>query len=432
MGMAASTTFGRRLKELRVRQGLTQQALAHPHYTHAYVSSLEAGRRHPSQDALDHFAGKLDVDPDELLTGRPAGLTPSLELQLHEARIAASAGQLAEADGAFIRIAAEAERFDLVHVRARAEYGRGVVCEHNGRINEALAHYEKTQELLKEHPDVARTDAIVGQARCAQDLGDVRYAIYLLESHLDSLARTGLEDPTSKMIVYATMVLPYMKLGILRKAGECAERALELIPRVIDPAKLASMHVNVARVLLAQRNYVDATASLRRAEDLFRQLDLQVELGIAHLAVGYVLKRDGKSDAAKAELRRAIAIFTTTRSKVNEANATNELAGILREEGEIAEARSLLMQSIDLLKNEDDVSELAQAHRELALCALDADPGQVEKDLHRAIELFERAEEPMQIAATYRVLGDFLRNSGRTEEGCEAYRTGIVELECHI
>jgi tetratricopeptide (TPR) repeat protein len=430
--MAAAGTFGVRLKKLRVMRGMTQQALADPNYTHAYVSSLEAGRRQPSQEAVEHFATQLDVEADELMTGRPAGLEPSLEIRLHEARVAASAGRIEDAEKAFIEIGVEAKRFELPFIRARAEYGRGVCSEHAGRIEAALTHYESAQKMLEGQPPVALTDSVVGQARCAQTMGDVRYSIYLLESHLDALTRAGMEDPTSKMVVYATLVLPYLKAGILRKAAESAENALSFTPHVGDPGRLASMHVNVARVLLAQRNYSDAIASLRRAEDLFRQLDLQVELGIAHLALGYVLRRDGDIASAKAQLDDAIAIFLLTDSRINEARATNELAGILREEGLSESARDLLSRSIDLLKQEEDLSELGLAHRELALCDLERDTDKAEKNLRRAIELFGRAEEPMQVAATYRILGDLFRTADRGDESWEAYRTGLVELESHI
>ncbi|NUS53369.1 MAG: helix-turn-helix transcriptional regulator, partial [Streptomycetaceae bacterium] len=45
-------TFGERIRRLRVHKGLTQRALAEPGYTAAYVSSVEAGRREPSGEAM--------------------------------------------------------------------------------------------------------------------------------------------------------------------------------------------------------------------------------------------------------------------------------------------------------------------------------------------------------------------------------------------
>ena len=99
---------GTRLRRLRVAKGLTQRELAAPKYTHAYISTIEAGRRTPSREALDHFAAKLGADVDELLTGRPPDLVPRLEHRLQEARIAISDGRFDEADAAFKSIVKEA------------------------------------------------------------------------------------------------------------------------------------------------------------------------------------------------------------------------------------------------------------------------------------------------------------------------------------
>ena len=58
--------IGTRLRRLRTARGLTQKELAAPRYTHAYVSSIESGRRRPSLEALEHFASKLGVPVEEL------------------------------------------------------------------------------------------------------------------------------------------------------------------------------------------------------------------------------------------------------------------------------------------------------------------------------------------------------------------------------
>jgi len=53
---------GRRVQRLRVERGLTQRQLAEPTYTPAYVSTLEAGRVRPSDEALKYLAdGQFDV-----------------------------------------------------------------------------------------------------------------------------------------------------------------------------------------------------------------------------------------------------------------------------------------------------------------------------------------------------------------------------------
>ncbi len=63
-----------RMRKLRTARGMTQRELAEPKYSHAYVSTIEAGRRKPSREALEFFAERLAVDVEELATGKPARL----------------------------------------------------------------------------------------------------------------------------------------------------------------------------------------------------------------------------------------------------------------------------------------------------------------------------------------------------------------------
>lgn len=189
------------------------------------------------------------------------------------------------------------------------------------------------------------------------------------------------------------------------------------------------MHVNVARVLLYQRKFVDAEQSLRRAQDLFRQNELETEVGIAHLTLAYALIREENPREARPHLETAIATFDKTSNRINEAHARNELARLERLEGNLEEARKQLRESIDLLGDEGDVTALGWAYRELGLCEADVDSLAAEKNLRKAIEVYERGEEKLDLAATYRILGDVLVGRGQAEAGCDAYRTGIISLE---
>src|SRR6266511_3513830 len=148
-GSEEASMIGTRLRRLRLARALTQRELAEPKYTHAYVSTIEAGRRNPSREALEHFAGKLGVDVDELLTGKPADLEARLDARLMQSRIDLSAGRLDEADD-----------------------GRGLLKERRGMPEQALDHYQRAEEIVRSGPASARADAVSGKARCFQALGD--------------------------------------------------------------------------------------------------------------------------------------------------------------------------------------------------------------------------------------------------------------------
>ena len=419
---------GTRLRRLRQARGLTQRQVGEPRYTHAYVSTIEAGRRRPSREALEHFASKLGVDVDELVTGRPPGLETALRMRLHEARVSISDGRFDQAERELEQVGRDARRHGLPRIEATTEELRGLWLHRSGRPDEALERYQRAEELLRDEPPAARVDAVDGKAICFSALGDVRYAIFMLESLLDEVERSGLSDPDAIARIHASLVYSYIDAGLMTKAAESARELERLEPRIADPARIAQMHMNVARQYLAAGRTDDAAASLQRAEDAYRALGLQTERGGAHLARGYVMLREGDLDGARRELETARATFERTGNTKDLARSLNELARLARHEGDTSEARALLEQAIALLATSDD-PELAYAHLELGRVLSDVDRSQGEKHVRVAVEIYERTEQPIGLAVSYGGLGDLLRDAGDEDGALDAYRAGILAVE---
>jgi tetratricopeptide (TPR) repeat protein len=223
-------------------------------------------------------------------------------------------------------------------------------------------------------------------------------------------------------------VFAYLDAGLHRKAAESAAELESLAPRITDPTRVAQMHMNVARLFLQDGRIADAQRSLRRAEEVYRHLNLETELGGAFLALGYVASREGDLPTARRELERAIAVFEETSSAPDLANALNELARVERLEGANQRARELLERSIGLMGSRNAPIR-AEAHRELGMTLAADDPTTSEKHFRTAIELYERSEQTFEIALTYRALGDLFNGRGDGGAACDAYRTGIMALE---
>jgi tetratricopeptide (TPR) repeat protein len=252
-----------------------------------------------------------------------------------------------------------------------------------------------------------------------------------LESLLDAIKRERLEDPEALSRIHAGLVFTYLDAGLYAKAAESGAELEQLAPRLSDPLRIAQMHMNVARLHLVEGRVDEAERSLARAEDAYRHLGLKAELAGAHLAQGYVSSRDGRLSEARERLAQAVAIFEETANERDLPRAINELARVERLEGNTPRARDLLERSIALLSDKD-TPILAWAHRELGLAVEQTDPYLAEKNLRTAIELYERSEQPVDLAVTYRALGDHLTARGDGAGGCEAYRTGIMGLEPHL
>jgi tetratricopeptide (TPR) repeat protein len=423
-------SVGTRLRKLRLQRGLTQKELADPRYTHAYVSTIEAGRRQPSPTALEHFASKLSVDVEELRTGRPPDLEAKLRLKLQGARRDISAGEFDQAASALTQVLRDSKRYKMTHLEAKAIEYFALTEERRGNMQKAFELYQDVEQILIEEPPPMLADCIAGQARCLTDTGDVRYAIHLLESLIERLEREGFSDPDAFVRLYAPLVRAYVQLGVHSKASEYAEAALDMLPKVRDPFNQAVMHVNLAGAYLREGNTKEADASLVRAEDLFKNLDLQAECATAHLNRGYTLAHGGGDlKVAKSELEAALDLFVSVGNPVLEAHALNELAHVARVDGDTDSAKTHLKRSLKILKGSEDVGELALAHLEMGLCVQEDDPKAAEKHLKDAVRLYTEAEHFLRAARAHRVLGDVLMDQGRTDEACKVFRAGLWVLE---
>jgi tetratricopeptide (TPR) repeat protein len=419
-------TIGRRVQQLRAERGLTQKQLAEPAYTPAYVSTLEAGRVRASDEALRHIAERLGVAYDELVTGRSARLATELRLQLTGAQRTLATGATEAAAEAFTAVLAEAETHKLAEERAAALLGLGECGIDTGDLDAARRHFEQAEQALGAAPLPVRVPALRGRAVAHYLAGELRYAVYLLESTLDELNRGGLHDPDALLLLYASVIGPYMDLGAHARAAQAAELALALAPRAGDPELVARMHRSVARTLLAEGRVAEADASLAKAAELYRGLQIRTELAHCHWMRGYVCAQNGELDRAEAELREARTMLSAKRAALYTSQVAVELADVLHRRGKSDEAAALLHEVPADLSSERGALHSAAAHRLLGIIAEDArDTEAAEEHYVRALSLLERAGAAGDLADLCRLLGDLLRRTGRVEAALDAYRTGL-------
>ncbi|MEU0288339.1 helix-turn-helix domain-containing protein [Streptomyces sp. NPDC006147] len=419
-------TIGRRVQRLRVARGLTQKQLAEPVYTPAYISTLEAGRVRPSDDALRHLAERLEVEFDELATGRSARRVTELRLGLTEAQRSLALGEAEAAVERYTALLAEADAQGLPEEQAAALLGLGECALDTGELESGRRYFERAEERLAEAPLPARVPALRGRAVAHYLAGELRYAVYLLETTIDELNRGGLHDPDALLLLYASVIGPYMDMGAHARAAQAAEFALTLAPQSGDPALVARMHRSVARTLLAEGRLAEADASLAKAAELYRRLQLRTELANCHWMRGYVYAQNGDLEQAEGEMREALRMLSATRAFLYSSQLTVELADVLHRRGRSEEAADLLRDVLGGLSPERGAVHAAAAHRLLGIIAEDArDTEQAEEHYVRALSLLERAGAAGDLADLCRLLGDLLRRTGRVEAALDAYRTGL-------
>jgi transcriptional regulator with XRE-family HTH domain len=145
---------GRRLREARVRAGLSQRQLSFPGCSAAYISRIEAGDRVPSLQLLRKLARKLDADEQYLATGveRIEQMSPELVAAEVERRLAGQSGRPDDEERPSAGLADPADR-----ARVLWEHSRKLVRSGDRR---AAARYARDALALLDYADDrARADA---------------------------------------------------------------------------------------------------------------------------------------------------------------------------------------------------------------------------------------------------------------------------------
>jgi tetratricopeptide (TPR) repeat protein len=418
--------LGDRIRRLRADRGLSQRDVALPLLTPSYVSLIEAGKRIPSPDALEHIAARLKVDPLELRTGKSPAEEAELELRLQEARRALHAGERDEGRTIADRVRVQAKRGGWSRAEAKAHCVLGVADEHAGRTDDALEHYRAAEALWGSDPIHLRYESVVGIARCTMTLGDSRLAIHTLNEYLDELERSGQPDPVARMRTHAALVSCYVQVGLRNKAAHEAEQALRFAPLMDDPAELACLHMNVASSLLQQGRHADAVDAARKAEQNFSMLDWKLGAAWAQMNRGIVLLEKHDLPAARAAFEEALErLAAVPHAEADRANVLNELAQVERMSGRPARSQARVDEARALLGQDAPPIIVATNHREMGRTLAKKDPARAESELRTAMKLFRDADALRDTATTARELAKLLRDRKKQREALAVLDEGL-------
>lgn len=421
--------LGRRIRSTRLKLGLSQEDVARPSYSAAYISHVEKGKRSPSQEALTHIAGKLGMTLDQLVSGRDPDEDLRLEVAVQRAVADSHSGQARQALEALEGVLRRAK--EIGHARAveNAQAAVGVALFRLGRTEKALASFEQTLELLSDAGPDRRTTAVVGKARCLFHLGEVRESLHVLEAHLHDLERGSDPDPGCLVETYAALIPGYFESGMFEAAKDVAAKGWKLAPKIPDVERRACLYVNRAQLLLTQGEPREALASLALAEDLYRHLGWETESMKVALARSLVLTDQDRLDEAEALITGVLETKGSKVDKVDRVTALTRLASIRRRRGEPSESLALAQEALKLAGSGFKESA-AEARREAGLAAMDLDDaGGALEHWRAALAGFIDTGDHAEIAKTSRLIAEHLASAGDTEGALEAFRQGIASME---
>jgi tetratricopeptide (TPR) repeat protein len=382
---ALADRIGSRLKQARLKAGLTQQQLAADRYTKAYVSALENGLVRPSMSALTFFAERLQVPPSRLLGDETPAWT-RLEADIHLA-----AGRWSEAAEAYTDLLDSATERG-----SRAELLRGR-AEANARLDNALPAAADAVEAVRLFNDLGReSDAALATywlayAQFKQD--NLDEARSLMRRVLDRV-RDGLQvepDFNLRLLLALSSIeahdgeharaLAYLQevrgladlLDDRRRATEAAIRtglqSLALYRASGAEFEMAALENNLALSFLANGNLGRASELISSSRDRFQRLHDEGWLAHVEDTAARIAIAEGDPQTALRLTETAIRIAERTGSQralatalVTRANAQfglgdvegalascEQAAGLVRESGPRSLLRDILGQWAELL-----------------------------------------------------------------------------------
>lgn len=397
---------------------MSQRELAEPRYTAAFVSSVEAGKRTASVEALEYFAERLKVGVDELRTGRAADRGLRLELALAEAE--SEAGADAGGAASVFRELLHTEGLSAAQ-RAWCHIGLGHAALAVADLADATSHFEAADHLFTTAgaPPHHRAHATVGRAAALRHQRDARYAVYLLTEARDELTRTGHPDPSALLALHVHLAVAHSDLGDDVQAADAAETALALAagPR---PTAVAQGHLATARTLLDAGDAAtlpEAAIALAQGRQALREAALHSKLAWCHRARGLRRGRDGNREGALSDLTVAERLFAESGQEERRVDTALELAELRLEMGiaepELPTARNAMQQ--------------ARGDRLRALMTTDASAR--ERYLGAAIAGFREGGPRPELARAVNELADLLESAGREDEALRVLRAGLGDVQ---
>lgn len=276
--------IGARIREARLRVGLTQQALAGERYTKAYISALETGIARPSMVALSFLSERLHLPPSHFLDAK-SPVWSRLETDLHLA-----SGQWQAAADGYAQLLESA-----IDEQTRAELLRGQA--------EALSRMDRGRDAVTVSAEAVRLFMNLGrETDAALARYWLAYGLYLSDNEADarSLLRALLEQVRSGL-----QVEPDFEMRVLIALGSVESREGEHIRSLgyleeargladdLDDRRRATFLVNLAisyretgDIEAAIRSGTQAMALYRSAGALLESAAIENDLALAYLASG--------------------------------------------------------------------------------------------------------------------------------------------------
>jgi tetratricopeptide (TPR) repeat protein len=406
---------GVRLREARLRAGLSQRELAFEGCSYAYISRIEAGQRIPSMQVLQEFGRRLGVSATYLAVGTDA---PDHVDPLDEGDLARRLGDHQRAQRVYEAVTLEPAPAPVRLARARA--GQAEIAFQRGDVERAAQLFEAA--LAEPTLGRERASAIVDRlGRIYALRGEHERALGLYEKELVEAKK--LNDQAALMRFSTLLANAVLDAGNTGRAQELLGQALAVADQVQDPLDRARLWWSQSRLHDSQGQPDLAAYYARLALSVLEETEQMGFAAVAHLLLAYIENERGDGEAAFACLERAELVLATSSNRLHWGLFQVERARALLLTGEREEAASVAMGALPLVA---DASATDSGRAQALLGDVFRELGEVE----RAQELYELALETLpgvdrNLLRVYDGLAEILEEQGRGDEALDLLKQAM-------
>ncbi|MGZ4111999.1 MAG: helix-turn-helix domain-containing protein [Tumebacillaceae bacterium] len=334
-------SLGQRIRELRLKHGMTQIDLAKGICTPSMISQIESDRARPSYKILFSIAEKLDVALEKLLSdvdmnleylstykmarsmvadSEYASAIPLLKELVDEPRPQISTsdmmfdlafcylqtGQLDEADKLF------AKAHDLAIVR-QDHLLLGQVLLHIGTIEFQRKHHQlaayQWQKALEEVEKLEETDLFL-KANLLYNLGSVHVKLGQVQEALVFYRQSSVlyEQGGNRQEIaqsYMGIGMSYKQLGEWEQAVEYLELAIKMFESIGNELMAVKLQMSCAVIFGRTGRGEEACTLLQVTIERFQQMKEREQEGIAHVELAKLQLEKGEVQEAEESCRQA-------------------------------------------------------------------------------------------------------------------------------
>ncbi|WP_344829523.1 helix-turn-helix transcriptional regulator [Actinocorallia longicatena] len=423
-------TLGDRIRNLRIKQGISQAQLAFPELSDSYISLIESDKRVPAPSVIDLLARKLNCSPTYLVSGVSEDIVDELRVTLEYAEIALQNGAATEARARFAEVLEHSDAIALPDMLRQARWGHALALEASGSLEEAIAELRDiaggaSLEYDRDH----WTRAHVALSRCLRERGDTSAGVQVAEDALRRLSIAGGELSEAAVHLGATLLGCCIERGDLVRAGQLADDLVSRAERIGTVQARIAAYWEAAYVAEMRGEYERGVALAERALSLLGEDEDPRNLSRLKLAYASLLLRARPGEAVRARdilLKAKSEIASNAAGEVDTAWCLTELARAETMLGNPGEAVNLANQALTLLGDAPRrtsawaLTVLGEAYVRLGA------RGEAIEVLSRAATCLEDMEATRDAAQAWFDLAELMGETGDEEHRRDAYRRALV------